>query len=65
MPLPEDVDEADFIGAYLGEPIDVVRCETVDLLGRLAGGDPGAGPGALVRVRLQALRRPGSAPASC
>jgi 4-hydroxy-3-polyprenylbenzoate decarboxylase len=31
MPLPEGVDEADFIGAYVGEPIDVVRCETVDL----------------------------------
>ena len=31
MPLPDGVDEADFIGAYLGEPIDVVRCETVDL----------------------------------
>lgn len=31
MPLPEGVNEADFIGAYLGEPIDVVRCETVDL----------------------------------
>ena len=31
MPLPEGVNEADFIGAYLGEPVDVVRCETVDL----------------------------------
>jgi 4-hydroxy-3-polyprenylbenzoate decarboxylase len=31
MPLPEGVSEADFIGAYLGEPVDVVRCETVDL----------------------------------
>src|ERR1700739_4821836 len=31
MPLPEAVNEADFIGAYLGEPVDVVRCETVDL----------------------------------
>jgi 4-hydroxy-3-polyprenylbenzoate decarboxylase len=31
MPLPEGVSEGDFIGAYLGEPVDVVRCETVDL----------------------------------
>ena len=31
MPLPEGVNEADFIGAYLGDPVDVVRCETVDL----------------------------------
>jgi 4-hydroxy-3-polyprenylbenzoate decarboxylase len=31
MPLPEDVDEADFIGGYLGEPVEVVDCETVDL----------------------------------
>jgi 4-hydroxy-3-polyprenylbenzoate decarboxylase len=31
MPLPEGVDEAGFIGACLGEPVDVVRCETVDL----------------------------------
>src|SRR6516165_2159575 len=31
MPLDEDVDEADFIGGYLGEPVDVVGCETVDL----------------------------------
>jgi UbiD family decarboxylase len=31
MPLPAYVDEADFAGAYFGEPIDVVRCETVDL----------------------------------
>ena len=31
MPLPEGVSEADFIGAYLGEPIEVVPCETVDL----------------------------------
>jgi 4-hydroxy-3-polyprenylbenzoate decarboxylase len=31
MPLDEHVDEADFIGGYLGEPVDVVACETVDL----------------------------------
>jgi UbiD family decarboxylase len=31
MPLAENVDEADFIGGYLGEPVDVVDCETVEL----------------------------------
>ena len=31
MPLPSGVDEAGFIGALYGEPIDVVRCETSDL----------------------------------
>jgi 4-hydroxy-3-polyprenylbenzoate decarboxylase len=31
MPLDENVNEADFIGGYLGEPIKVVDCETVDL----------------------------------
>ena len=31
MPLDENVDEADFIGGYFGEPMDVVDCETVDL----------------------------------
>jgi 4-hydroxy-3-polyprenylbenzoate decarboxylase len=31
MPLDENVNEADFVGAYLGEPVDVVDCETVDL----------------------------------
>jgi 4-hydroxy-3-polyprenylbenzoate decarboxylase len=31
MPLDENVNEADFIGGYLGEPLDVVDCETVDL----------------------------------
>ncbi len=31
MPLDENVDEANFIGGYLGEPVDVVDCETVDL----------------------------------
>jgi 4-hydroxy-3-polyprenylbenzoate decarboxylase len=31
MPLPENVDEGDYAGAFLGEPMDVVKCETVDL----------------------------------
>jgi 4-hydroxy-3-polyprenylbenzoate decarboxylase len=31
MPLPKEAAEADFLGAYFGEPIDVVKCETVDL----------------------------------
>ncbi|MBW4579889.1 MAG: UbiD family decarboxylase [Tildeniella nuda ZEHNDER 1965/U140] len=31
MPLPDYVSEADYAGAYFGEPIDVVQCETVDL----------------------------------
>jgi 4-hydroxy-3-polyprenylbenzoate decarboxylase len=31
MPLDANVNEADFIGGYLGEPVDVVDCETVDL----------------------------------
>jgi len=31
MPLPDRVNEADFVGAYLGEPVEVVDCETVDL----------------------------------
>lgn len=31
MPLADGVNEADFIGAYLGEPLEVVDCETVDL----------------------------------
>lgn len=31
MPLPEYVDEADYVGAYFGEPVEVVQCETVDL----------------------------------
>jgi UbiD family decarboxylase len=32
MPLPTRVSEGDFAGAYFGEPIEVVPCETVDLL---------------------------------
>jgi UbiD family decarboxylase len=31
MPLDDYVNEADFVGGFLGEPVDVVRCETVDL----------------------------------
>jgi 4-hydroxy-3-polyprenylbenzoate decarboxylase len=31
MPLDDGVDEADFVGGYLGEPVEVVGCETVDL----------------------------------
>jgi len=31
MPLDENVDEANFLGGYLGEPVDVVDCETVPL----------------------------------
>lgn len=31
MPLPAYVDEADFVGGYFGEPVEVVKCETVDL----------------------------------
>jgi 4-hydroxy-3-polyprenylbenzoate decarboxylase len=31
MPLDENVNEADFLGGYLGEPVEVVPCETVDL----------------------------------
>lgn len=32
MPIPEGMDEAAFLGAYFGEPIDVVKGETVDVL---------------------------------
>ncbi|MBV9035751.1 MAG: UbiD family decarboxylase [Acidobacteriaceae bacterium] len=31
MPLPADANEADYVGAYFDEPVEVVRCETVDL----------------------------------
>ena len=31
MPLAEGIDEADFIGGYLGEPVDVVDCQSVEL----------------------------------
>jgi UbiD family decarboxylase len=32
MPLPEEISEADFVGAYFGEPLELVQCETLDLL---------------------------------
>ena len=31
MPIRDGVNEADFVGGYLGEPLEVVKCETVDL----------------------------------
>lgn len=31
MPLPAHVSEADYVGGYFGEAVEVVRCETVDL----------------------------------
>jgi UbiD family decarboxylase len=31
MPLPERVSEADFVGAMLDEPVELVRCQTVPL----------------------------------
>lgn len=31
MPLPEGADESHFLGAYFGEPLQVVKAETVDL----------------------------------
>lgn len=31
MPLPAWVSEADYMGGYYGRPVEVVRCETVDL----------------------------------
>jgi UbiD family decarboxylase len=31
MPLPPFVNEGDYAGAYFGEPIEVVKCETSDL----------------------------------
>lgn len=30
-PLPDRMSEVDFVGAFLNQPVDVVRCETVDL----------------------------------
>jgi UbiD family decarboxylase len=32
MPVPQNVDESHFLGAYFGEPLEMVRAETVDLL---------------------------------
>jgi 4-hydroxy-3-polyprenylbenzoate decarboxylase len=31
MPIPDWVDEADYIGVYLGEPVDVIQCESNNL----------------------------------
>jgi len=31
MPIPAGVSEADYMGGYFGEPVDLVKCETVDL----------------------------------
>jgi 4-hydroxy-3-polyprenylbenzoate decarboxylase len=31
MPLPAYMSEGDYVGAYFGEPVEVVQCETVDL----------------------------------
>lgn len=31
MPLPDGVEEAGYIGALTGEPVELVQCETVDL----------------------------------
>lgn len=31
MPLPAFVSEADYVGSYFGQPVEVVQCEAVDL----------------------------------
>jgi UbiD family decarboxylase len=31
MPIPENMDEADFMGAYFNEPMEMVKAETVDI----------------------------------
>ena len=31
MPIPADVDEGTFLGTLYGEPVEVVKCETIDL----------------------------------
>jgi len=31
MPLPDHVDEVDFVGAFQGSPVETVRCESIDL----------------------------------
>ena len=31
MPLRDGLNEADFVGGYLGEPLEVVKCESVEL----------------------------------
>jgi UbiD family decarboxylase len=32
LPLPKDVSEGEYIGALVGQPLEVVKCETNDLL---------------------------------
>ena len=32
MPLPDDIEEVGFLGAYFGAPVELVKCETNDLL---------------------------------
>ena len=31
MPLPAGLSEADYMGGYFGQPVEVVKCESVDL----------------------------------
>jgi 4-hydroxy-3-polyprenylbenzoate decarboxylase len=31
MPLPDEIDEVDYVGGYIGEPVEVVKAETNDL----------------------------------
>lgn len=31
MPLPDGISEAEYLGALIGEPVELVQCETVDL----------------------------------
>jgi 4-hydroxy-3-polyprenylbenzoate decarboxylase len=31
MPLPREIDEGDYVGAFTGQPVQVVKCETNDL----------------------------------
>jgi UbiD family decarboxylase len=31
MPIPAGINEADYMGGYFGQPVEVVKCETVDL----------------------------------
>jgi len=31
MPIPAGVNEADYMGGYFGQPVEVVKCDTVDL----------------------------------
>jgi UbiD family decarboxylase len=32
MPVPENVSESEYIGAVTGKPLDLIKCETNDLL---------------------------------